>query len=333
MTIASRLRERSPVAAVDDALWHDGRVIAFEYPAHAAALVPVEDWPLWAFRRRASRTRKEYPENRVRHALLARIGDAGALTLRELGDGDDAGQGGWDWSPTKTAVQFLVWSGELACVKRDEGNNRLFDLASRTIPANYLTDVLTDDECLVRLLNRAGRALGIGTVDDFADYLRISNATVRTLLRQTDLLPVEVDGWKKSAWASENALQHTGSAVNDAAFVGPFDNLIWYRKRISRIFDFEHALEAYKPASKRRHGYYVCPLRVGTELVGRADLAFHHNTLNIRQVSLDALTDRNLSGFAQACNDLASTLRATGIEIRSDAADRRTVTALERRTA
>lgn len=147
LTIASRLRERSSVAAVDDELWHNGRVIAFEYPAHAAALVAVEDWPLWAFRRRVSRTRKEYPERRIRNALLARISDAGALTLRELRDGDDAGHGGWDWSPTKTAVQFLVWSGELACVKRDESNNRLFDLASRTIPANYFIDVLTDDEC------------------------------------------------------------------------------------------------------------------------------------------------------------------------------------------
>lgn len=185
----------------------------------------------------------------------------------------------------------------------------------------------------VRLLNRAGRALGIATVDDLADYVRIRNATVRTLLPHTDLVPVAVEGWKKSAWASEPALQRADSTVNDVAFLGPFDNLIWYRKRISRIFDFEHVLEAYKPSSRRLHGYYVCPLRVGTELVGRADLMFQHNTLNILQVSLDALTDRNLSGFAQACNDLAAMLCTTTMEIRSDAADRRTVTALKRATA
>jgi uncharacterized protein len=77
-------------------------------------------------------------------------------------------------------------------------------------------------------------------------------------------------------------------------FVGPFDNLVWYRKRVARLFGFDHALETYKPAAQRVHGYYGCPLLVGGELVGRADLARENDTIVVREASYpdqDVLTE------------------------------------------
>ncbi|MGW7172275.1 DNA glycosylase AlkZ-like family protein [Streptomyces xanthophaeus] len=82
---------------------------------------------------------------------------------------------GMEWGPTKTAVEFMVWSGELASTRR-AGGQRLFGLAERSIPAEFLNDGLTDGEWLTRLLSHAGTVLGVATVDDLADFLRIPAA-------------------------------------------------------------------------------------------------------------------------------------------------------------
>src|SRR5262245_22888912 len=44
-------------ARIERAYWHDPAV-AFEYWCHAACVLPIEHWPLYAFRRRAYRERR-----------------------------------------------------------------------------------------------------------------------------------------------------------------------------------------------------------------------------------------------------------------------------------
>ncbi len=80
----------------------------------------------------------------------------------------------------------MVWSGELASTRR-AGGQRLFDLAERSIPAEFLNDGLTDDECLTRLPSHAGTVLGVATADDLADYLRFPAAVAARLLPATGL--------------------------------------------------------------------------------------------------------------------------------------------------
>jgi uncharacterized protein YcaQ len=52
----------------------------------------------------------------------------------------------------------------------------------------------------------------------------------------------------------------------------PFDNLVWDRAFLQRVFQFEHVIEVYKPAPQRVFGYYVLPFLYRDRLVGRADL-------------------------------------------------------------
>jgi hypothetical protein len=54
--------------------------------------------------------------------------------------------------------------------------------------------------------------------------------------------------------------------------LSPFDNLMWDRPFVRRLFGFEHVIEVYKRAHERIYGYYVLPLLVGDRIVGRADL-------------------------------------------------------------
>jgi uncharacterized protein YcaQ len=58
-----------------------------------------------------------------------------------------------------------------------------------------------------------------------------------------------------------------------AALLSPFDRLLSDRKRMAEIFEFEYALEMFKPVAKRRWGYYALPILVGDRLVGKLDAA------------------------------------------------------------
>ena len=112
---------------------------AFEYWSHAACVLPAEEWPYYAFRRRAFRAEgqrwhQSHPE--VCEQVLARIRAEGPLTATELGG---AKQGGpwWDWSDTKIAVEWLLDTGDVICARRS-GWRRVYDLPERVLPAELL---------------------------------------------------------------------------------------------------------------------------------------------------------------------------------------------------
>ena len=61
-------------------------------------------------------------------------------------------------------------------------------------------------------------------------------------------------------------------APSAAVLLCPFDNLMWDRPFVRRLFGFDHLIEVYKREHERAYGYYVLPLLLGDRLVGRADL-------------------------------------------------------------
>jgi uncharacterized protein len=54
--------------------------------------------------------------------------------------------------------------------------------------------------------------------------------------------------------------------------VCPFDNIVWDRPLLERLFGFKHVIEVYKREHEREYGYYVLPLLAGDRFLGRADL-------------------------------------------------------------
>ncbi|MEY9812434.1 winged helix-turn-helix domain-containing protein [Streptomyces albogriseolus] len=274
---------------VEEAYWKQGDQPAhtFEYWSHAACILPVEEWPHFAFRRRAYRNRPlwnhELPDG-VYDQVVKQLRAEGPLTATELGGAKRTSEW-WDWSGTKVAVERALMYGEVVCVER-RGWKRVYDLAERAVPAGLLAEEPSDEECLRRLVGLAGRALGVGTRADIADYHRLKGEQVDAVIADSGLVSVTVEGWSKPAWADPEALATPPRGRHRTTLLSPFDSLIWERARTERIFGFTHRLEAYVPKPKRIHGYFAMPVLAGGRLVGRVDPAREGRTLVARQVTL-----------------------------------------------
>ncbi|MFB7503646.1 winged helix-turn-helix domain-containing protein [Streptomyces broussonetiae] len=297
---------------VEAAYWDDTH--AFEYWSHAACILPVEEWPHFAFRRRAYRHRPhwnhELPEGAY-DQVIKQLRAEGPLTSTELGGAKKTNEW-WDWSGTKVAVERALMYGEVVCVQR-RGWKRVYDLAERAIPDTLLHDELDDTECLRRLVRLAGESLGVGTRADIADYHRLKGEQVDAVIADCGLVPVEVEGWGRPAWADPAALATEPRGRHRTTLLSPFDSLIWERARTERIFGFSHRLEAYVPRPKRVYGYFAMPVLAGGRLVGRVDPAREGRTLVAKQVTLDGA--KAVPAVAQALLEAADWVDCTDVRV------------------
>ncbi|MEV4219970.1 crosslink repair DNA glycosylase YcaQ family protein [Nonomuraea sp. NPDC049725] len=284
---------------VERAYWHNPAQ-SFEYWCHAACILPIEHWPLFAFRRRAYRERRfrwhEVPDHVDK--LLQQARDSGPLTTSDVGGAKNGGPW-WDWSESKIGLEWLLDIGELVCARR-VGWRRVYDVAERVVPAELLDQDLTDEECITRLTAVAGRSLGVATRGDLIDFLRLTgrhSAILDEALRSgaAGLVPVRVAGWpaapkaagSANAWADPALLESETRGRHRTTLVSPFDSLIWHRGRTERVFGFNYQLELYVPKHKRVHGYFTMPVLAGGRLIGRVDPAREGSTLVARQLSLE----------------------------------------------
>jgi uncharacterized protein YcaQ len=305
--------------AVEAAYWSGGA--SFEYWSHAACILPVEEWPLFAFRRRAflargHRWHRMEDADRSCAEVLARLTADGPLTSTELGGARRGGEW-WDWSETKIAVEWLLDTGRVVCTERRSWK-RVYELAERAVPAELLDSEPDDAACVRQLVRQSGAALGVATGKDLSDYHRLKVDQVTAALPDSGLVPVLVEGWGRGgaaapAWADPAALAAEPRGRHRTTLLSPIDSLIWDRARTERIFGLSHRLEAYTPKEKRQHGYFAMPLLAGGRLVGRVDPAREGRTLIARQVSLDSA--KALPALAQALREAAEWVGCDAVRV------------------
>jgi uncharacterized protein YcaQ len=320
----------------------------FEYWAHAACILPIEDWPYYAWRRRAFAAqgqRWHQVSEQACDEVLARLRDEGPLTATQLG-GAKAGGPWWDWSEVKIAAEWLLDTGRAVCVRRT-GWRRVYDLPERAIPKELLETEPTDAQCLAHLVGTTARALGVATHADLIEYQRLNGhglhirggEALDAAAEEAGLTPVTVPGAKKPlrAWADPAALGWLaagGRGTHRTTLLSPFDSLVWDRKRTLRMFGYRHLFEPYVPKEKRERGYFTMPLLAGGQIVGWVDPARSGQTLVARNLLMEkpaavAPMARALAEAAQwagcsnvsiertapteLCQPLATALQALGV--------------------
>jgi uncharacterized protein YcaQ len=174
---------------------------------------------------------------------------------------------------------FMV--GDVAIAGRNSQFEIRYDLPARVIPAEHLeAPTPTEAEANKELVRRAARSHGVATARDLADYYRMrlqpkaglhaAQDAIETLVADGELVPVAVEGVKRTAYLHRDA--RIPRRVGARALLSPFDPLVWERERTESLFDIFYRIEIYTPVEKRIHGYYVLPFLLGERIVGRVDL-------------------------------------------------------------
>jgi len=196
-----------------------------------------------------------------RHDILERLRADGPLTARELPDTcvQPWASSGWNNNRNLTMMlDFLVQRGEVAAAG-GTGRGRLWDLASRVYPDD---PPVPTEEALRRRNDRRLHALGIARA-------RAAKSPGEPVDVGQAGEPAEVEGVKGQWRVDPSWLDRPLSGR--AALLSPFDRLVQDRKRLAELFEFDYQLEMYKPAAKRRWGYYALPILYGDRLVGKLD--------------------------------------------------------------
>jgi uncharacterized protein YcaQ len=301
-----------------------GRV--FEYWAHEACLLPIEDYPL--FKRRMVELKDHHwwgrartPEVRAFEGeVLERLRREGALPVRAF-EGKGDGSWGWGWKPAKLALEHLFAAGDVAIAGR-QGFQRVYDLPSRVIPKEAL-DAPTPTEAEFRrgYALRAVQGRGALTEAGIAEHCRFDGGAkalrphVDALVAEGALERVAVDDGGPPVLVAAGA-EIDGSAAAPVLLC-PFDNLMWDRPFLRRLFGFDHLIEVYKREHERVYGYYVLPLLIGDRFAGRADLKADRarGVLQIRRFTAEPKLRRALDEpLARAATRLAGALGLPAVE-------------------
>jgi len=242
-----------------------------------------------AFRRRELREVPRWgvfvAEHRdVAKEILRRIEDEGPLRSLDF----ESGRFGTNWQlKTATFVASGLWgTGELAIRERCSFQ-RVYDLPERVIPDDVRSRDMSFEEALPVLVLKALDGHGWARQGTIADTWRLKNrrAALETALLRlreegkiTACELVGDDGQRTTGWIRAEdldlaaRLDRTRPRQDRGVLLSPFDPVLWDRKRVAALFDFDQVLEIYKPVKDRVYGYYCLPVLAGDRLVARVDL-------------------------------------------------------------
>lgn len=199
-----------------------------------------------------------------RREVMARLRAEGPLRAADI---PDAAQVSWrssGWTNNRNSMQLLemlVLCGDVAISSRDAGG-RLFDVADRVYPSDVT--ILSDEEAARERAERRLTSLGIARAKGVAQPLEpvdVGEIGEEAVVDGTDGL------WRVDA----DALERLDEVGPRTALLSPFDRLVFDRRRLEEIFVYEYLLEMYKPAARRRWGYFALPILHGDRFVGKLD--------------------------------------------------------------
>jgi hypothetical protein len=278
-----------------DPQWLDAHLAEgklFEYWSHEACFVPIEDYGLLRHRMLdpAGMGWKYAADWHARHRadidnLLDHIRLNGPVRAADFAREGGKGNGWWDWKPEKRHLEVLFATGQLMVAAR-QNFHRIYDLTERVLPGwDDARDLQPVEAASRELLRRTCRALGIARADWVADYYRLPRRpyadALHALADEGELEQVRVEGWKQDTFVHREFAPMIDDASNGqlastvTTVLSPFDPVVWDRKRVAALFDFDYAIECYTPAAKRKYGYFVLPLLSRGKLVGRVDAKAH----------------------------------------------------------
>src|SRR5918994_5251492 len=241
--------------------------VLFEYWAHAACFIPIEDYGL--YRRfmlegeeKARAWFSAHPEEIGR--VLARLREGGEVRSAEFARADGRAGGWWQWKPEKRALEHLFAAGELMISRRDPNFHRVYDLREHVLKRalrGWEDELAPTHEEVRRVFAlKAVRALGVGVARWVPDYFRTLKKGITGLLdelaEEGTLLRARIEGWDEPAYVHPDnaglaeAVLSGGPLPPSTTPPSPFYPVVWGRGRALELFGFEYRIEVYTPAAR-----------------------------------------------------------------------------------
>lgn len=247
----------------------------------------TEDWPYFKRIREATRRKLEIrlsPVEEIIPQIRQIFQEKGPLSSADLDYNQTVD---WSWAPTRLSRAVLesmyLW-GELI-IHHKVWTRRVYDLISRHIDEVLLSApdpnktekqyyewyVLRRIGSIGLLWNKAGDAwLGIRGIKS-----KEREGAFETLLQKKKILEISVEGIKPLLYIRSEDRPNIDRIIEwevkpkRAAILAPLDNMLWDRRLIKEIFDFDYCWEVYKPETERQYGYYVLPVLYDDRFIAR----------------------------------------------------------------
>ncbi len=299
---------------LDQLLSPDRKV--FEYWAHAASIIPMENYRYFlpAMKRRQtelqSKARRWLKEKaNLLETVLSEIKQNGPMSSKDFKQDKTKKKkveknGWWSWKPAKYALELLYNAGVLM-VSRRENFQRYYDLTENVLPPHIDTSEPLEEEQRRFFIKKTLDAWGLAEPKDIARYfytwstktnlgVKAISGVVEELESEDIITSVQVEGIDKPYLMLTKNLKNLEKIANTqnqegtVSLISPFDNLTWSKSRTKNLFDYQPRLEIYFPRETRKFGYYALTILYGSQIVGRLDPKMHRDasTLEIRALEL-----------------------------------------------
>ncbi|MEN6434343.1 MAG: crosslink repair DNA glycosylase YcaQ family protein [Anaerolineaceae bacterium] len=285
LVLQSRVADFTPTL-LDEMLYSDRTL--WDGFDKVMSIYQAQDWPY--FSRCRERMVQSYG-NPQRECM--RLSENVMQTIRDNGpsssiDFDHDERTDWHWGPTRlvrATLESLFFMGKLGIHHRT-GTRRSFDLVERLLPAELLTlpdpNISMEDYYDWHFLRRIG---SMGFADSSAGdkwlgvlyaKTRERQASIKRLMDKGLVDEATIEDLPRNRYLIRTAdlpLLSAPTASNPLkiAFLPPLDNLLWDRRRLKDLFNFEYTWEVYVPASKRKYGHYTMPVLYGDRFIARFD--------------------------------------------------------------
>jgi uncharacterized protein YcaQ len=276
----------------------------------------------------------------LRKEVLSRLRREGPLPTSAFDGREAVSWHSTGWTNDRNSSQmleFLSAEGRVLVAGRS-GQERLWDLTERCVPASALVSSATPTTLIRDATVRSLRSLGVATALQIQNMLPYSlrdtvAKMIRTLERSGNFVPTRIatpDGSVKGRWYVHAADAEKTAALERSwsgrtTLLSPFDTLIRDRARTEALFGMRYRIEIYLPQTKRRYGYFNMPILHNDELIARIDprVDRQKGVLVVRAIHLEPGVARDgASGRAaiRAIDELAAFTGARDVALPGGAA-------------
>lgn len=294
LTLQSRVKGFSR-KMLEDLLYRDRLLV--DYSDKELSIWPAEDWPYFSgYRERSAAHGRRFagiPElEETAIGYIRKHGPVSSDSLPVEGTvfwhSSIHWSGRWDReSPAARSVLEQLYTDGVLLIHHKSGSRKYYDLAEKYLPAELLNapNPCRDEAAFLdwRVLRRIG-AVGMLWNRRSDAWLGIDmsaedrDAAFRRLEEAGTITAVQVEGIRFPLWLLSADLPMLASVLAGEAdlsprleFLAPLDPMLWDRKLIEALWDFQYSWEIYTPAVKRKYGYYVLPMLCGDRFIGRIE--------------------------------------------------------------